>query len=243
MELISWEVVKAYEQSDSYRALQLKIHEDMKRIIAYVCKYLSMETQLKEQTKQKVVKCNYGIGGADLHRGILCPGNMAAFLCGNVTRDRIAKTSKNPCYIYGYDENGTLLSCYMKDEKRIEYIIWETKDIEIGLIYGLYGGIEEISETRYGENGKISSYLRGSVMIKDNAEIEVDFNDVEEYEYFDREIEVLWMHGNSENLNGSHVVLYLDEDGVVTRYTYCDDMWKDEIWEYKPPYQLKLKKN
>ena len=235
MDRIPEEVIEAYERSDSYKKLEKLRDAEREVLKGYYNKYRFKEQYLKAETEKMLDHERYAKGGLALHRGILCPGNMAALTIGNITRGKFIKNKKNADFVYGYDKDDTLILCEMTGSDNItqtEYIFWENDTTQIGVRYESLLGIAEISEAKYSEQGKILSYFHWA---SDSSIV------IEKYLYKENKVYVEFLDAfGDEYISGEHIVLYTEESGLVTKYTSCTDMRQDEVYEYIPKYKLIL---
>lgn len=238
MERIPDEVIEAYESSESYKTLEILRDEGKKVLTKYFTKYQFQEQYFKEKTEKKLHHYKYAKGRMEVHRGILCPGNMEVLTIGNITKGRFIKNNNNPDFIYGYDKDDTLILSDMLDGniKTREYIFWENNSTQLGLQYDSLLGLELISEAKYNDQGKILSYLFCDFYNK-----EVFSLVSESYIYKENKAYVTFIGATGEEyIDGEHIVLFMEEDGLVTKYTRCTDMRPDEVYECVPKYKLIL---
>lgn len=238
MERIPEEVIVAYEKSDAYQALLRQRSEVYDQLVKYYKKYHTVEEYFRNETEKKTDHESYARGGEILHRGIMCPGNIEALIIDNVTRGRIIKDKEKANYIYRYDKNNKLIGCIRVGEVPSvrdlpEYIFWEEDRNQVGLTYGQFGDLQDIAEARYNEDGRLLSYTF------------CDFDDEkpysfinEKYEYQDKMVFVTYINVINRSVEGVHIVLFLDDEGKVLRYTRCTDMNQDEVYEEVPKYNL-----
>lgn len=131
-------------------------------------KYKDKLFDFQEKANRELAYERYGTESM-LPRGRLCPGNMAALTVGNVKRGRIVKEYVNPGYVYGYDEEGNLITSDMVEGsiRDREYIFWESPYVQLGLKYReILFELEEITVASYNEQGRIREYLFG--ILSDN---------------------------------------------------------------------------
>lgn len=268
MERIPKEVIKAYENSESYKKLKELRDNGQEILNGYYKKYWDKERCFRGETKKRSDHERYATGMA-LPRGILCPGNMAALTIGNIKRGKFVKKPVNPGYVYGYDKEDNLIfsdSISGKIRDR-EYIFWEDPVTQVGLKYsGEDLELTEITETKYDEQGKIIRYLFGSISVF--SEEKVDELVLEKYVYEGNRAYVTFIDSHifedsfedmffnivkdidedefedefavKDHIDGTHIVLYMDDDGLVTKYTRCTDMNPDEVYECVPKHRLVL---
>ena len=252
MERIPEEVIRAYENSESYRKLKTIRDECSERMMEYCRKYKDKLPYFKEEAAKKLDHERYGRGMSQ-PRGRLCPGNMAALLIGGVNRGTMAREYVNPGYVYGYDKEDNLITSDMVDGeiRDREYIFWENPYTQVGLEYdellGLGYGV--IAEACYNEQGRITSYIFGSL-----CDEEVDSIIIEKYKYEGNQAFVTfidasggecpdleWITGfGGDYIVGWHIVLDMDEKGRVLKYTSYEDMNPEEVTEGVPKYKLML---
>lgn len=269
MERIPKEVIKAYENSESYKKLK-ELRDRGKQVLNEYClKYFEKEQYFREETVKKIDHERYATEMA-LPRGILCPGKMAVLTIGNIKRGKFVKKCVNPGYIYGYDKKDNLIfsdsiSGRIRDR---EYIFWEDSVTQVGVKYwGEDRELEEITETRYDEQGKIASYLYGSFDYNGKVSDIV----LEKYLYEENKAYVTFINSHifdeslddmfsnivkddfedeyeddftvKDYIDGTHIVLYMDNNGLVTKYTTCTDMNPKEVIECVPKYKLVVSGN
>ena len=268
MERIPKEVIKAYENSESCKKLKELRDRGQEILNGYYKKYWDKEQYFRGETKKKSDHERYATEMV-LPRGILCPGNMAALTIGNIKRGKFVKKPVNPGYVYGYDKEDKLIfsdriSGKIRDR---EYIFWEDSVTQVGLEYcGENLGLEGITETKYDEQGKIIRYLFGSISVF--SEEKVDELVLETYVYegnrayvtfidshiFDDSCDDMFLNivkdiaedefedefAVKDYIDGTHIVLYMNDDGLVTKYTRCTDMNPDKVYECVPEHKLVL---
>ncbi|TGY97167.1 hypothetical protein E5329_05670 [Petralouisia muris] len=240
MERIPEKVLKAYEASESYQKLK-KIRNDNSKILqGYYRKYKDSLPYFKEEAAKKLDHERYGTG-MTLPRGRLCPGNIEELIIGNVKRGRLVKEYVNPGYIYGYDKEDNLITSDMVEGeiRDREYIFWEEPQIQLGLKYwGVDLELAEITEAAYDEQGKIQRYLFG---LMDGEK--VDEIHIETYRYEGNKAFVTYIYSiliDGDYITGEHVVLDMNEQGKVLKYTGYTDMYPEEVYEGVPKHKLVL---
>ena len=240
MERIPEEVIRAYENSESYRKLKTLRDECGERVVEYYRKYKDKLPYFKEEAAKKLDHERYGRGMSQ-RRGRLCPGNMEALLIGGVNRGTMAKEYVNPGYVYGYDKEDNLItSDRVEGELRNrEYIFWENPYTQVGIEYEeLFelgdGGM--IAEACYNEQGRITSYIYETLF-----EWRIYSIIIEKYKYEGNQAFVTFIDASGEDyIDGWHVVLDMDEKGRVLKYTSYMDMNPEEVTEGVPRYKLML---
>lgn len=240
MERIPEKVLKAYESSKSYQKLKILRNEGREILQEYYREYKDSLSYFKKEAAKKLDHERYGTG-MTLPRGRLCPGNMEELIIGNVKRGRMVKEYVNPGYVYGYDKEDNLITSDMVEGeiRDREYIFWKEPAVQLGLKYwGVDLELEEITEAAYNEQGKIQRYLFG---LMDGEK--VDEIHMETYRYEGNKAFVTYIYSiliDGDSITGDHIVLEMDEDGKVLKYTGYTDMYPEEVYEGVPRRKLVL---
>lgn len=265
MMLEAYKRIKEYESRDSYKKLKDLTEEGRELLRRYYKNYRDQGQYFREQAQKHTDHERYATGGT-IHRGVLCPGIAEALAAGNARRGRFTKKAVSSGYIYGYDNEDRLLWADMTEGsiRNREYIFWEDAAVQVGLKFaGRKLELEEIALAKYDSQGRISYYLHGSFY-----EGKVSAANIERYRYEenkayitfiisdlpDKEISALFCAGNapkeadedkpydifSDYIYGEHMVLDLDDNGMVTSYTRCADEYPDDIEEHVPKYKIIL---
>lgn len=241
-----------YFQSERYHQMTEESLILEKRLLEYAREYRNNQTVLGQRPKRRkeIVTWGYAVGGEYIDRGPLCPGHMESLLCGNVKRGRLVKRSKKPSFTYGYDENGELCSCinpYLDGEHE-EHIV-RKGNLEVGvkphgeegMVDVDYGVVEVVCD----DVGRVKTYLSGFVDIIMYGELKVTQYFWESYQYnADNTVNVEFRDVMCENefttrsnINCQHVVLYLDKERKVEKYSVCEDICPDNIGFYNADYE------
>ncbi len=263
MMLEAYERIMEYESRDSYKKLKELTEEGRETLRRYYENYRDKAQYFQDKAEKNTDHERYATGG-NIHRGVLCPGIMEALVVGNAKRGRFSKKAVASGYIYGYDKADRLIWADMAEGKirDREHIFWEGSSVQVGVKFaGKELELEEISQATYDPQGRLSSYLYGSLY-----EGKVSTAVIERYRYEgnrayvtfinsdvpDSDISALFCVGSipqaadenkyqdifSDYIYGEHIVLYLDDTGRVTKYTRCTDEYPDDLEEHVPKYKL-----
>ena len=235
-------IIKDYEKSDSYKELQRQCTE-MKGLLAeYYKKYSKMEQHFKKETVDKKDHERYAKGGLTTHRGVLCPGKVEELLVSNAVKGRFIKSNKSPNYIYAYDKDDRLISSTKLDGKFIEteYITWDNNTTQVGVTYS-DNELEHMCLVIYNDKQEIKHCIFGSFLGGKVGQIMS-----EGYIYKENEVNVTWIDAVcdqifGDSIRGEHIVLFLDEEGMITKFTNCEDMRQNIVHENIPRSKLSLK--
>ena len=242
-----------YFQSKRYKQMTGESLILERRLVEYAREYRENHTILgqKPKSREEIVTWGYAVGGDIFPRGPLCPGHMGSLLCGNVKRGRLVKRSKKPSFTYGYDENGELCSCinpYLEEREHEEHIV-RKGNLEVGVkpkdgenhINEDFDIVEVVRD----ETGRTKTYLSGCVDMIMCGELRASQYCWENYQYnADNTVNVEFRDVTCENefttrprIICQHVVLYLDADRKVEKYSLCEDICPDEIGFYEADYE------
>lgn len=253
MEMRSKEMIAAYYQSERYRQMMEKSLVLEKRLVEYAREYREKHTILgqKPKSREEIVTWGYAVGGDIFPRGPLCPGHMGSLLCGNVKRGRLVKRSKKPSFTYGYDENGELCSCinpHLNGKEHEEHIV-RNGNLEVGVKPKDWEELVDLEfdivEVVCDDAGRMKTYLYGSVDMIRRRELKTYEYYWESYQYNnDNTLSVEHWYVLCENMltvspdiTCDHVVLYLDKERRVEKYSVCEDICPDEIGFYEVDYE------
>jgi hypothetical protein len=208
--------------------------------------------ELSHSVQPKVVREEYGVGGACFHRGFYCPSIVMDLIIGNATRGRAQKTKpKNGRLVrtFGFDENNELI--LVNNPDRTEYI-FRAAQSEVGVTVDHYGGmnrISEISVCTY-EYGRISSYIYALCgFYEDPPRKRIIELNVEDYQYGTDALIVnrycKWEFHNNSCKHKRYT--FAIHDGYLTSYTVEDfdpngivrPFWKDHVFSVDVKRKIK----
>lgn len=108
--------------------------ERIRRQILLAAELLEKKPSIRLQ-QPEIVAWQYGRGGETIHRGYYCPSLIYDIVVGGANRGKLLKRSKNPTtYVYGFDENGDLVSVKNNDSETEERILRDG-DLELGVTF------------------------------------------------------------------------------------------------------------
>lgn len=202
---------------------------ETERVIKLFHQYNADYDKQFEKIQKRVVYEKYGIGGETIHRGYFCPSLVIDIVIGNAKRGKlcnnIPKISKE-YYKYGFDNEDHLILVTCEDEfKNTFEIIEHMPNYQMGIGYHRSFGIERISECRYDDLGRLTSY---SWFLYNGFDDYIQEYETELYTYSENKLIVDRYNGLNIKKRKCFLNHYQHtfslKNGYLDRYTTCDYM-------------------